>query len=94
LRLPYSPVHLASEDQLGMLPRIDDRPFFYHENSVRPQDCRWTMRNHHKCPSLAKQVQSLKQFGGARFGDFIVARQALIREKFKYLLAGTSTVAT
>ena len=29
-----------------------------------------------------------------QFGDFIVARQALIREKFKYLLAGTSTVAT
>lgn len=29
-----------------------------------------------------------------RFGDFIVTRQALIREKFKYLLAGTSTVAS
>jgi hypothetical protein len=29
-----------------------------------------------------------------RFDDFILARQALIREKFKYLLAGTSTVAT
>ena len=29
-----------------------------------------------------------------RFDDFIVARQSLIREKFKYLLAGTSTVAT
>ena len=29
-----------------------------------------------------------------RFDDFIVARQALIRERFKYLLAGTSTVAT
>lgn len=47
LRLPYSPVRLASDDQRVMLPGIDDRPLVYDQNSVGPQDCCWPVRNHH-----------------------------------------------
>ena len=49
-----------------MLSGIDDRSLVYHQNSVRPQDCRRAMRNHHQCPSLAKEFQSLKQSSGSR----------------------------
>ena len=49
-----------------MLSGIDDRALVYYQNSIRPQDCRWAVRNHDQRPSLAKEFQSLKQSGGRR----------------------------
>jgi len=66
LGLPDSPVRLASENQLAVLPGIDNRPLVYYQNSVRPEDCRWAVRNHQQRPSLAEEFQSLKQSGGSR----------------------------
>ena len=41
----------APKYQLLMLPRIRDRFLVYHQNSVRPRDCRWAaVRNHHHRP--------------------------------------------
>ena len=43
--------------------RIDDGPVLHNQDSICPEDRRWTMGNYNQRPRLAKVFQSVKKGG-------------------------------
>ena len=63
LGLPNPAVGLASQDKVGMSSGIDDGAVLHHQDSICPEDRRWSMGNYDQSSGPAKVFQSMEKGG-------------------------------
>src|SRR5579864_4459851 len=61
--LPNPAVGPASQDKVGMSSRIDDGAVLHNQDSICPEDRRWSMGNYDQGSGPAKVFQSVKKGG-------------------------------